>query len=187
MHVSKPSGSHTGPAPTPNGDAQGRREVPSPQRTLQSYSAGKEPSFRLAGSSILPPCEPWSLTPENRRLCLAHKFGLVHKVRIHAAQQVRIVKIRDTSLAISDRHLAREGAVQVAPLPSRQGIFTHLVLTGAGWKKIRENAKTGEFTTGGRARQGPFWLNWNPTPPILTIMRAKGLAELSSNQWSPPR
>lgn len=164
---------------TASGQSTANRQATTPQRTLRSYGLPQDADTALVpANGILPACAPWALKPEERRLCLRHNYGLVHKVRIRAARQVHIVELRDTSLAISDRHFGRVGGVQVAPLPTRQGVFTHRVLTGAGWKKIHENAKTGEFTMGGRARQGPFWLTWNPTPPILTIMRAKGLAEL---------
>jgi hypothetical protein len=121
----------------------------------------------------LPPLEPWALDPESRRLCLLYGRSLQHRIGIRIGDKLHVCLKRDRFVAISDRHLASLANVEVTRHASPRGFYHHRVLTAAGWKEVFENAKTGGYTMQGRGRRFELELTFNPTPPILSIMRAK--------------
>lgn len=117
--------------------------------------------------------EPWALDEESRRLCLLYNRSLQHKVGIRLGNEVHVCLKRDRFIAISDRHLADLGNVEVSRHASPRGFYMHRVRTAVGWKEVFEDAKTGAFTMEGRGRRFALELTLQPPPPILSVMRAK--------------
>lgn len=125
-----------------------------------------------------PATDAWALTPEERERCVKFHRHLTHRVRITWLGVSKFIDIRDTSVALSDEHL-HFGAVSTRTAPD--GRTVHVVATRGASKRVTQS-QDGALRMGGRGSVDPLGLVWDPPPPVLTVLRAVGAAEL----WARP-
>lgn len=130
-----------------------------------------QPSSALQ-KPLFGPCDPWAITAKEREFVLRRNGGLCHRVEITVKGETRIAMVRNASVAASDLHLSNPANIALNVKTTSWGLVIHEIATPKGVTRVREDPR-GIFTTSGRPVPGPKGFTWNPTPFVLTVMRAK--------------